>query len=225
MINALPAATVVRAVTVFIVIICALLIFGPQSDQASELVKGMGTVVGLVNAVVLLLTWSPAFRLFHFCTLAKLWWFPLLDGRWRAQAWSNWPVIQATMEAAKGSASPFNPLLDTPAGDRAPIEMDVVFKSTLLGIDMVMDVPGTRRGSRSIFVRPQWCRPALPTIYYVYRQEDHEPVVPSDAQAHFGAGILQHHPESGELRGTYWTERQHARGLNTAGTIILTRSR
>jgi SMODS-associating 2TM, beta-strand rich effector domain len=224
MINALPAATVVRAVTTFIVIICALLIFGPRSDEASQLVKGMGIVVGLVNAVVLLLTWGPAFRLLHRCTFAQLWWFPLLDGRWKAQAWSNWPIIEATMEAATGSASPFNPLVDTPTGDRAPIEMDVEVKSTLLGIDMAMAVPGKRRGSHSIFVRPQWCRPGLPTIYYVYRQEDHEPVALSDAQAHLGAGILQYYPEAGELRGTYWTERQHTRGLNTAGTIVLIRN-
>lgn len=76
MINALPAATVVRVVTMFIVIICALLVFGPRSDEASHLVKGMGTVVGLVNGVVLLLTWGPAFQLLHRCTLAQLWWFP-----------------------------------------------------------------------------------------------------------------------------------------------------
>lgn len=224
MINALPAATVVRAVTTLIVVLSALLIFGPRSSEAGQLVKGLGSVVGIVNGAVLLLTWGPAFRLMHRCTFAHLWWFPLLDGRWKAQAWSNWPIIEATMEAATGSTAPFNPLVDPPPKGVEPIEMDVVIKSTLLGIDIVMSVPGKRRESRTVFVRPQWCRPSLPTIYYVYRQEDHEPVAPSDAQSHLGAGVLQFHPESGELRGNYWTERQGARGLNTAGTIVLVRS-
>lgn len=224
MINALPTAITVRFLTVLVVLMCGAVVALSSPSQAGRLVATQGFIVLAMNAVVFLLTIPPIFRWFHKVTKAHLWWFPLLDGEWEATVWSNWPRIDATLSAARGATPPFDPLTqDPPSGVGQPITMNAEIKSSLFGIEIVMTVEGTKRRSRTVFVRPQWCRPSLPMMTYVYKQDDHEPISVTDVQEHFGAGVLEYDPKSDELRGQYWTQRQGGKGLNTAGILVLNR--
>lgn len=224
MINALPTALTVRVFTLLVVALCAIVVALSSAPGASQLIAAQGLVVLGVNLVVFLLTLRPVFLWCHKVTFAKHWWFPRLDGAWEVTVWSNWPLVRATLAAARGDAPRFDPLTQgAPMGPAQPITMTADIKSSLFGIEIKMDVPGTERGSRTIFVRPQWCRPSLPTLTYVYEQTDHQPVAVTDSPQHLGAGVLKYHPESDELRGEYWTQRQGNKGLNTAGTLLLRR--
>jgi len=225
MINALPTTLTVRVFTLLVVALCAIAVGLSSTSEASQLIAAQGWVVLGVNLVVFLLTLRPVFLFCHKVTFAKHWWFPLLDGEWTVTLWSNWPQVRATLAAAQGEAPRFDPLTQEPPSDPAqPITMTAEITSSLFGIEIRMDVPGTERGSRTIFVRPQWCKPSLPTLTYVYEQTDHQPVTVTDVPQHLGAGVLKYHPEVDELRGEYWTQRQGSKGLNTAGSLLLRRS-
>lgn len=225
MINALPTALTVRVFTLLVLAFCAVVLALSSQSTAGDLIAAQGMVVLGVNVVVFILTIRPAFLWLHRVTWARLWWFPLLDGTWDVTVWSNWPLVQATLAAARRETPAFDPLTqELASGPPEPIAMTAEIKSSLFGIEMTMEVPGTKRGSRTVFVRPQWCRPGLPTLTYVYEQTDHKPVAVTDVPQHFGAGVLKYHSESDEMRGEYWTQRQGSKGLNTAGTLLMRRA-
>ena len=61
-------------------------------------------------------------------------------------------------------------------------------------------------------------------IVYIYKNSTRNPQ-PTDEQFHMGAGCIDIVRGKGglELHGVYWTNRNWARALNTAGTITLKR--
>lgn len=224
MINALPTAWTLRGFTVVVIVLCALAIRSSPTEAGSLLAQ-QGKIVLLVNALVLALTFPPIFRFVHRCTWAHLWWFPLLDGQWDVELWSNWPRVQAMAEAARADGPRFDALTqDLPAEAMKSLHLEATITSSLFEVQMHLQVPGTNRGSRTIFMRPQWRKPKPPRITYVYEQEDHAPVSATDVPKHLGAGVLTYDKATDELRGEYWTQRQAAKGLNTAGTLILRRA-
>jgi hypothetical protein len=222
MISALPAAWVVRGTVVAVTLACWAVVYRSSPTAAGAILTEQGTIITGVNAVIFLLTIPPVFRFLHKLTLAHLWWFPLLDGEWDVELWSNWPRVQAMLAAARGDAPHFDALADElPDGAATPIRMTATIESSLFEIEMIMRVPGTERCSRTAVVRPRRSKP--PSMTYVYEQTDHAPVAVTDVPQHLGAGVLTYDKVTGELRGQYWTQRQAARGLNTAGSLILRR--
>lgn len=225
MINALSPAWIVRGLSTLVMIFAWGSLFFSSPQEANHLWAARGTIIGAVNAFVLVMTFRPVFLWAYKLTRADLWWFPLLEGNWTGELRSNWPRIQAMMVAAKGEGPRFDALTDEiPGGGEQIVKLEATIRCSLFNVEIEIRVPGTERTSRSIFVRPQWCRPAPPQIAYVYEQADHGHLAVTDAPRHRGAALLEFNSSTGELRGDYWTNRQGARGLNTAGTIIFRRS-
>jgi hypothetical protein len=225
MINALPTAWTIRGVTLLVIALCVLALARGSPTTAAHLWGLQGDIVIGVNALVLALTFPPIFRFVHRWTWAHLWWFPLLDGKWNVELWSNWPRVQAMLSAARGDAPSFDALTEElPPETTKPVHLEATITSSLFEVQMEMCIPGTERGSKTVFMRPQWRRPERPCITYVYEQVDHALVPVTDVPRHLGAGVLTYHKEADELRGEYWTQRQASKGLNTAGTLILKRS-
>ncbi|MDE2466682.1 MAG: hypothetical protein KGO02_23645 [Alphaproteobacteria bacterium] len=225
MINALSPAWIVRSISFLVMLAAWASLLRVSPTEAFHLWAQRGTVIGIVNAVIFALTFRPIFLGLYRVTLAKYWWFPLLEGRWEGELHSNWPRIRAMMLAAKGAAPAFDALTDElPSGSEQITRLEATIKCSMFSIELEIRIPGTERASRTVFVRPQWRRPEPPQITYVYDQIDHGQVAVTDAPRHRGAAVLTYDASTGELRGEYWTNRQGAKGLNTAGSLILRRA-
>jgi hypothetical protein len=165
--------------------------------------------------------YGRAHRLFH----ADAWGFPLLDGEWTTTASSNWPRIAALQAAARHDSPPFDTLSDAVpiGGQTGEIKFKTTITSSLFDIRLVSRMSPTRT-SRSVFVRPEKLGNRDPELYYIYEQTEAGPVEVSDSKRHFGAAHLRYDRETQTLQGDYWTERRSEAGLNTSGTIIMTRT-
>jgi hypothetical protein len=224
MINALSPAWIVRVLTLLVGAVALASLFFVSHKDASDLWAVRGTVIGVANVFIFLLTLRPVFLALYRLTWADRWWFPLLDGRWTGELRSNWPRVQAMMLAAKGGGPRFDALADElPGGGEQITQLEATISCSLFGIEMEIDVPNSERTSRTLFVRPQWCRPARPQIAYVYEQVDHGQVGVTDAARHRGSAVLEYDRARDEWRGEYWTNRQGTKGLNTAGVLIFRR--
>lgn len=226
MINALSPALIVRWLSLLFVAAASASLITSSPSDASQLWSARGTILGAVNAVIFALTFRWVFLRAYKLVHAERWWFPLIDGEWRGELRSNWPRVRAMMLAAKGEAPPFDALSDeVPGGGEQVTDLEATITCSLFEILMEIRIRGTERTSRTIFVRPQWCKPAAPQITYVYDQVDHGAVAVTDAPRHKGAAVLEYDRTTGELRGEYWTNRQGPRGLNTAGSVIFRRAK
>lgn len=189
----------------------------------ADILKWSSRIVTLLTCLSLLLSWTPALRFVHWITLGRLWWFPWLEGQWRAEIRSNWPKIERLYEAAKGKGRRFDALTEPiTEADSKVTGADVRIKVGLFEIEIEIVPDGTERCSTTDYVRPSWTKPERPKLSYVYTQVDPLPVAPTDTRMHSGAGIVQV-MSNGELRGEYWTNRKGENGLNTSGTIIIRR--
>lgn len=232
MINALSPLWIVRVLSFSVLLLAGGSLFlGQQPAEpfdAGKIFENLwshaGLIVALLSVAVLGLTIRPVLRFFHLITFAEQWWFPWLDGHWEGEVNSNWPIVKTMMDSALRLRPSFNPLTDDVPADAPPAryKIEATIKSGLFHIEIHVTVPGTRRVSHTLFVRPKWARPEPPTLYYVYKQEDLDHPAATDARSHFGAATLALMP-NGELRGEYWNARRGDRGLNAAGTLFLIR--
>ena len=225
MIYALNRSTVITSVALFVVaLICGLVLAG-QVGSAEDVWARRGMVVLALNVVVAALCIPSVFAIFHAVTFARFWWFPRPDGEWTAELRSNWPRIRRTYEAARSKRDVFDALTDPLVeGEAEVVSAKVTIRSSLLLISIVLEPDGSERISRSRFVRPQWLKPALPELSYLYEQTDPKEVAPTDSRRHFGAGVVTYDAERDVIAGEYWTQRREEAGFNTAGTITMRRA-
>lgn len=228
MINALDPKRVIGFIAVSVLIFFAgaslvLQMVHPLETDASPWPRvwdAARLAFALLNLLFLLMTWPPAFRLIYAATFAEHWWFPQVGGEWRGELKSNWPRVQAMMEAARGNRGQF----DTAKDDIDPlkVKLSARIECELMAIRIVITMDGVERTSRTIFVRPERKAGEEPALYYIYRQTDHGTPAVTDTREHLGAAILRL-DSNGDLKGKYWTARNEERGLTTAGTIALKR--
>ena len=223
MIGALSTMQIVRFVVVVTLAMGTVWFLLGYVSDAESVWKLRAVVVPALNGLVLLLAWRPALHALHKWTWGDKWWFPWLDGKWTAEICSNWPRVRRMMESAKSEDAPRFDTLSEPVDENDVTWADVEIKSGLLEIEMVLRPRGSSRTSRTLFVKPEWCKPRLPQLHYSYEQTDLGTIAPTDARRHFGAAHLTYDPDKDVLVGEYWTERMGERGLNTSGTIRLTR--
>lgn len=218
--------SVLISILVALVVAPVAILFGLGVVQTSaDLIKWWGRIVTFLTCLGLLLNWTPALRFVHWATLGRIWWFPWLDGKWRAEIRSNWPQVERLYLAAKGSAPQFDALTEPiTKADEKVTGADVTIKVGLFEMEIEIVPDGTEKCSTTDYVRPSWEKPKKPKLSYVYIQIDQLPVAPTDTRMHSGAGIVEF-MSSGELRGEYWTNRKGENGLNTSGTIIIRRDR
>ncbi|MDO9335661.1 MAG: hypothetical protein Q7T61_04620 [Caulobacter sp.] len=152
---------------------------------------------------------------------------PLLDGRWVGLQRSNWPIIDALKEGAKSkdvgidvdnAASLLPALLDT--------EVEAEISCSFFAVKMHLESMTKYQNS---VVKVSRLLPAddqqRARFFYVF--EGRVPVPRStDVDKYDGAAGLEVIPgKSGKLvlSGPVWTNRNWAKGLNTAGCIELRR--
>ncbi len=225
MILALNRSVMLTILVGFVLAAVAILIGFDIVRTPADLVKWSSRIVTFLTCVSILLNWTPALRFVHWATFGHIWWFPWLEGKWRAEIRSNWPKVERLYEAAKGNSPPFDALTQPITGaDEKVTGADVTIKVSLFEIEIEIVPDGTEKCSTTDYVRPSWAKPRRPMFSYVYTQIDPLPVAPTDTRMHSGAGIVQI-MSNGELRGEYWTNRKGENGLNTSGTIIIRRIR
>ncbi len=153
--------------------------------------------------------------------------FPLPDGVWMGTQTSNWPIIKALKDAAKGDGerlnvddvtSPLPALLDT------PVRVEVA--SSFFGVYVALTSLSGYQSSRTIASVLTPAQPGTPAkLTYVFRAD--VPVPEGTDERHFsGAAELElSAAEDGLiLQGCTWTNRQWSKGLNTAGRIRFRRT-
>ena len=225
MILALNRSVLISILVALVVAPVAILIGCGLVQTSADLLKWSSRIVTFLTCLGLLLSWTPALRFVHWATFGRIWWFPWLDGKWRAEIRSNWPQVERLYLAAKGSAAQFDALTEPiTKADEKVTGADVTIKVGLFEMEIEIVPDGTERCSTTDYVRPSWKKPKRPKLSYVYKQVDQLPVAPTDTRIHSGAGIVEI-MSNGELRGEYWTNRKGENGLNTSGTIIFRRDR
>jgi hypothetical protein len=224
MILALSRSIVLTTLVALIIGPVAVLVGFDIVQTPADLFKWSSRIVTFLTCVSLLLNWTPALRFVHWVTLGRIWWYPWLEGTWRAEIRSNWPKIERLYEAAKGNAPQFDALTEpVTKADEKVTGADVTIKVGLFELEIEIVPDGTQRCSTTDYVRPSWTKPRRPKLSYVYTQVDPLPVAPTDTRMHSGAGIVEF-MNNGELSGEYWTNRKGDNGLNTSGTIVIRRT-
>lgn len=224
MIFALSRGLILSALVLLVVVICAVLLRYGYAATPRDLLNWSSKIALLISGLIVLLSIRPVLRALHFFTFAKYWWFPWLDGEWRAEIRSNWPKVERMYLAAKHDVSKFDalaaPLTDA---DELVTMASVTIRTSLFEISIEITPDGTNKVSRTRFVRPRWAKPDWPELSYVYAQLDNAVLAPTDTRQHYGAGIIEYIESTGELSGHYWTNRKAQAALNTAGTIVMRR--
>jgi hypothetical protein len=226
MIFALDRSRFISLAVLLIVGLVCLLAFIDGGESSAEIWTRRGTVLLIVSALVTALSVPWVFGLLHTILFARFWWFPNLNGEWESTIRSNWPRIRKTFEAARDQVTSFDPMRDMLSDDEAGESVTrakVTIRTSLILFSIKLEPVGSNRISRTRFVRPEWNKPALPELSYVYEQFDPDEVAQTDVRKHFGAGVVSYDADTDTLTGEYWTQRREDVGFNTAGTITLKR--
>ncbi len=224
MLYALNPTVVVRWISLLTFAVAIGAVWVSQPTAVHGLWRAKSYVLAVPSVIFFLLTLRPVFSWVHRLSFASAWLFPMLNGEWEGEVYSNWPRIQRMMLAARGEAPPFNALSDPlPAQVVAmPVPITAKIESGLLDFKITLTMSASRR-SHTAFVKPERSPTARPRLYYLYRQQEDGAVEVSDAKQHLGAAYLDFEADTDTLNGAYWTERKGELGLNTAGTIRLWR--
>ncbi|MGR3716053.1 MAG: hypothetical protein ACU0B1_04810 [Thermohalobaculum sp.] len=135
--------------------------------------------------------------------------FPPIEGKWKGQLTSNWPTIAA--------------MAKLPAGNTGPTEIIAEIKARLftVGLETKSATGYSTSETLSVHVTKKGLKEAL-RLAYIYEGRTPQPLG-TDSGQHYGAAILDLEVVGRTLRlsGSYWTDRNWSRGLNTAGRLEL----
>lgn len=226
MIFALNRSTLITIVVLLSIGTVAIMAQIDGGGTPTEIWGYRGAALLVVNGIVLALCIPQVFAVAHRLTFARYWFFPLLDGVWDAEIRSNWPRVRKTFEAARTRGPRFDAMMDalsTNEEAESIVQAKVTIRSSLVAISIKVEPIGKTRISRTRFAMPQWRKPDLPELSYVYEQTDTGTIEQSDSRRHSGAGVVTYDPDTEVIAGEYWTARSESYGLNTAGSIKMTR--
>lgn len=207
-----------RALTYFALLCGAVsvvrLVLQPASDARSmmAIVQVLATSVTWTGVVVAAIGQSPLFPWMCRAPLVRGY-LPPIDGEWDAVLNSNWPAIQQRTSPATGPAS------------LAPVEAKITIVARLFHVRMNLASSDRYSTSKTLFVRPiRDPDDGSVSLNYLYKNMTNSPK-PTDSGFHYGAATLEIEKSDKDIwmDGVYWTNRNWNVGLNTAGTIKLTR--
>ncbi|SMH30263.1 hypothetical protein [Mesorhizobium australicum] len=215
MYQALEKPTLIRIVLAIgaLALIAAWLVIRPT--DMTGYARTVSFAITGAAAFIMILGTSPLWRVFwKIFPFLNTWVFPNISGEWAFIAESNIKEIAA-----------FHPDLD-PAKVKVRIRGTMTIRQSLFAISMSLTGDGDYSMSDTLFVKP--IKEAGTGRFYVtsvFRNSTPHPQ-PSDEQMHMGAAYIEilatRHPP--EMKGVYWTNRNWQKGMNTAGTIKLTRA-
>jgi len=134
------------------------------------------------------------------------WVFPDIDGQWVGQMASNWPRI-----ANRGAVEP-PPL--------KPVEAAIRIKARFFSLHLHLITTDKYSESETIVVGIRKKESGDIVLAYLYNNLTKHPEQ-TDCQQHDGAGLVNIRTDGAAptIDGVYWTNRNWAKGLNTAGTV------
>jgi hypothetical protein len=190
-----------------------LLIAEPPKDSTNigQWWKVASAAVGDVGLLVWLVGQTAVFP--YFCRLPIVRsWFPDIDGEWQAELESNWDIIAQRAGAA----------MSQPGGE--PTRAKIVIISRLLFIRMNLTTQYSFSRTISVSATRSEEDGSL-QIAYLYQNTTLKPLE-TDSATHNGAALVRVNRESNKeisMQGTYWTDRNWHKAMNTAGRITLRR--
>lgn len=147
---------------------------------------------------------------------------PDLNGVWKGKGSSNWSRVGLLREYAESNqAIGDNSIDDT---DLNPFNIEVKIVQTLLYIKMYSELFSTNSKSNAVCIRlEKFVSDNSFRLIYVYEQRTPVPRS-TDEGTHHGAATLEwRYSDSLNMSGHYWTDRSWSQGLNTSGTLYLTK--
>lgn len=142
--------------------------------------------------------------------------FPDIDGVYDVEVESNWPIVNR--KVTPDPSTPIRSLLQSKMGT-------VTITARLFSIRMRLTMTD-RYSTSDVVLTGLSQREGDPYAVLFYVFESRVPVPEaSDSESHLGACrlVVPMQREIAVLEGTYWTNRNWQKGLNTAGVIRLTK--
>lgn len=199
--------------TVAVLIALALSLWGGLAIETPSSIWRLASLSATITSVLaLLLGQTPIFP--HFCRIPLIRNFlPPIDGEWSATFRSNWPEIAK----AYGYSSSNDPI---------KARMTIKARLFVIHIETVSITPKPDY-MRSDTVSVRICRDAetdKPVLYYIYSAFVADPES-TDTDRHLGAAkvIVLQDGKKLTMKGSYWTDRNWPKGLNTAGSLSIER--
>lgn len=181
---------------------------------------------GLVSVlIVVAIGETPIFHAIWRKPLIQRWLFPYIAGRYEGTISSNWSVIAQMRKAATGAGGLADADLHVDSVGAFDKPVTVEIKASLFRASMKLIPHDRYTDSHTVWLRPVLEEEAgHPRLYYMYKSFAQVPKS-TDVQQHFGAAYADIIDLGGQLtlRGSYWTERNWARGENTAGALNVTK--
>lgn len=185
--------------------------------------------VAALQLIVTLLIATPAWRiLWRVCPKLNDWLFPDLNGEWEVTGETNWPRINALLEAANAERSP----VDMRSGDESTLPplgkftMKARIKQSLSRIHVELWNPHGNspiKNSRTLLVDPFFDENGRFGIAYIFEQENSTDVISDDSKFLGAARIVRDRDTNNRLVGSMWSDRVWRRGMNTAANLTFTR--
>jgi hypothetical protein len=184
-------------------------------QEAGSITEWWKIASGATGLAALLVTFAGQTPIFPFlCRLPFIReWLPPIDGDWKVEIKSNWPIIQDRLVRHENTQSDF-------------VEAIAKIKARLFYVHIGLESTNDYSTSKTVFVHlsrdPEG---GSIQIRYFYRNSTRIPSH-SDSAEHDGAASLNLMKDRKNLRleGVYWNNRNWTKGLNTAGTISMRKS-
>jgi len=155
------------------------------------------------------------------------WFFPDLNGVWKGEQESNWPLIERLVNASSNQQEIYN--ADQPDVPLRKTKVTVRITANLFRVKVTL-VSQPRSSDLSEPYSESYTYVAVPRknpdtdafeLFYFYKNTTTYPVT-TDTNSHDGAAKLEVSAD-GQLKGINMTNRQWHRGMNTAGKLVLER--
>ena len=140
--------------------------------------------------------------------------FPDLNGTWKAELQSTRPIVDARTQA-----------VDAEPDKKKAVQATVRIHMDWLKLTVLLDTDDAYSSSETVSCSLLKRGKGRFELYYTYKNSTLNPQ-DSDESEHWGSARLTYEHNAGPGRtmsGAYWTNRGWQKGLNTAGTIRMTR--
>lgn len=156
-------------------------------------------------------------------------WYPDLNGVWDVEVSSNWPRIDAMIQAARGTG----PNIDVNSATEAQlppllaVNLEATITQRWSRIDIILcplaGSAGPIKESKADIVEPFKREDGTRGLGYIFEQENIGQG-PHDDPRFRGAGwIVQDRKDPNVMTGRMWTDRRWRQGLNTAADLRFVR--
>ena len=220
-------------IIIFVAVWLTIMLYAGLSALApmlfEEPVPILGLVVAGVQFIFTLFFVTPLWRsVWRWVPQFNQWVYPDLNGEWDVELKFNWPRIDALMKAARGEGErlDYRTATETDMPPLGTMRLRARIKQSWLKMSMLMWNPDDStpiRESNTRLIYPVRDEDGRHGIAYIFQQKSETDNVADDSSFRGAAWLVVDHSNPDILRGEMWTDRMWRHGMNTAGTVELTR--